>query len=653
MRNIKSKIGAYAVVLALMGTLVPVLGGVKLDKSVAAGDNVAAIGTTEYATLQAAVDAVTGTTETTIKLLKNIETTASVIVDSKNVKLDLGTYSISANVADDAIKVTGTGLLTIESDKNGAVNNTNSDAGASAIHCGPKAKLVINSGTYSVSGTNAASVECLGAVELNEGTYTNNILVYCDDVANYESGKNVSVVINGGKYESYIRPLTVTASDEDALALNYVKVKVGAFKLQKDQAIQGIAGDSTVGAYATTKVDSILDTGVQWPASPKNGYYLVHKHDEKVVLDGKPATCTEKGKTEGTQCSICGEVSKTQTDIPAKGHSVSDMIPAKEPTRHEEGYYSHYRCSTCGKYFEDKAGTKELQASVVVRPALIDVATKKGVATIDKSIIEDAIKAYQNKQEDEDDKYVELMFADVDKTVTTFNLPTQAVRAITNAGEAPNTMIVLPSGAIILFDVNALNAMVAESGNAEYIELSMKPITAADMNEKQQAAIKDLKVEMLVSAAVYCNGTYLKQFGEKGLSIVLIPFKGEKNIDYSLIHIAEDGKINETLSDTTTYENNEYMLLLTDHFSEYAIVNNGLDDDDDDDDDDKGTVRPGGTTSGGTGSSGTTGGASSSGKVQNVATGDEANMTPWICILVGSVVAIVGVGIFAKKKKIW
>ena len=50
-----------------------------------------------------------------------------------------------------------------------------------------------------------------------------------------------------------------------------------------------------------------------------------HVHTEK--LDGKAATCTEAGITEGEKCTDCGATIKAQEEIPANGHDCSGETP--------------------------------------------------------------------------------------------------------------------------------------------------------------------------------------------------------------------------------------------------------------------------------------------------------------------------------------
>ena len=71
---------------------------------------------------------------------------------------------------------------------------------------------------------------------------------------------------------------------------------------------------------------------------------LCTEHQE-VVVPGVDATCTNSGLTEGKKCSICGDVLKAQTEIPALGHSYNAVVT--KPTCTEAGYTT-YTCSVCG-----------------------------------------------------------------------------------------------------------------------------------------------------------------------------------------------------------------------------------------------------------------------------------------------------------------
>ncbi len=73
---------------------------------------------------------------------------------------------------------------------------------------------------------------------------------------------------------------------------------------------------------------------------PANG------HTEEVI-HGYNATCTTDGLTDGTKCSICGEILVAQEVIPAKGHT-EEAIHGYDATCTEDGLTDGVKCATCG-----------------------------------------------------------------------------------------------------------------------------------------------------------------------------------------------------------------------------------------------------------------------------------------------------------------
>ena len=67
-----------------------------------------------------------------------------------------------------------------------------------------------------------------------------------------------------------------------------------------------------------------------------------------VPVEGKPATCTEAGLTEGAKCPNCGEILAKQKEIPPTGHS-TELKNTKSATCIADGYTGDEICKTCGK----------------------------------------------------------------------------------------------------------------------------------------------------------------------------------------------------------------------------------------------------------------------------------------------------------------
>ena len=103
---------------------------------------------------------------------------------------------------------------------------------------------------------------------------------------------------------------------------------------------------------------------------------LGHK---KVTDKSIEATCEKEGKTEGSHCSICGEVLVSQKTIPATGHSWSNWITVKNASVSSEGAQQR-TCSKCGK-LENK-NIPKLTPTPTVAPTIPSAMTiAKGKST--------------------------------------------------------------------------------------------------------------------------------------------------------------------------------------------------------------------------------------------------------------------------------
>lgn len=85
-------------------------------------------------------------------------------------------------------------------------------------------------------------------------------------------------------------------------------------------------------------------------------YYGGHKYSSDWTID-TAATCTKDG-SKSQRCERC-DTQGNITVIPATGHTMqkTDKVEAACTTPGKEAYYT---CGTCGKHFEDEAGTVEI-----------------------------------------------------------------------------------------------------------------------------------------------------------------------------------------------------------------------------------------------------------------------------------------------------
>lgn len=74
-------------------------------------------------------------------------------------------------------------------------------------------------------------------------------------------------------------------------------------------------------------------------------------HPQTVVRNAKEAGCTEEGYTGDICCTACSKVLTSGTAIPAKGHSYTSVI-TKQPTTAEEGIRT-YTCGGCGHSYTE------------------------------------------------------------------------------------------------------------------------------------------------------------------------------------------------------------------------------------------------------------------------------------------------------------
>jgi len=103
--------------------------------------------------------------------------------------------------------------------------------------------------------------------------------------------------------------------------------------------------------WAVTKAPSCVDQGVQSRQCEECGYM----ETDKIIANGHTtvkdaavsASCTSDGLTEGSHCSVCGQVMVAQQSISAYGHAPLKDYPIA-PTCTAEGLSEGSHCALCG-----------------------------------------------------------------------------------------------------------------------------------------------------------------------------------------------------------------------------------------------------------------------------------------------------------------
>lgn len=97
-----------------------------------------------------------------------------------------------------------------------------------------------------------------------------------------------------------------------------------------------------------------------------------------VTDDAVPATCTTEGLTEGSHCSVCGEVLVAQQTIDALGHDWGEWKVVKEATETEEGKEER-ECARCGEKEEKTLPVLGHTHTVVTDAAVAATCTTTGL----------------------------------------------------------------------------------------------------------------------------------------------------------------------------------------------------------------------------------------------------------------------------------
>ena len=108
--------------------------------------------------------------------------------------------------------------------------------------------------------------------------------------------------------------------------------------------------DDTIDSGDTTEVVDSTDTDdTTNPKDDSSDKDSKTKHTHTIVIDDAvEPTCTTTGLSEGSHCSICGEIITAQEEIPALGHDLV-VDAAVEATKTTTGLTEGSHCKRCGE----------------------------------------------------------------------------------------------------------------------------------------------------------------------------------------------------------------------------------------------------------------------------------------------------------------
>ena len=126
--------------------------------------------------------------------------------------------------------------------------------------------------------------------------------------------------------------------------------------------VDGTNWDGSGVSHFKEGAKSPYDAAVTFTESEMNwldAYRYVHIGEH--IHSGGTATCTEK--------AVCADCGRTYGELDPNIHT-NIHVEAKEPTYTEEGNVEYWKCSGCGKYFSDAAGTQEISYEDTIIPKL-------------------------------------------------------------------------------------------------------------------------------------------------------------------------------------------------------------------------------------------------------------------------------------------
>lgn len=373
----------------------------------------------------------------------------------------------------------------------------------------------------------AVMVKDGGKLTINSGKYVGNI----SSVYIISEGE---VVINGGEYSiQQLSPEVET--DKYRYTLNcydeYYTAGTAKFIV-------------TGGKFHNFNPENNLSEG-KGTNYLAEGYEVTQTGDYYVVSKIHTHSYNSEWKCDDTnhwhECS-CGE----KVDVAQHQTELRNVVEASITTA---GYSGDRVCKICNKLIESG---KTIPALVIV---------ENETAKVESDVLDQAINEATNKD------IVELDLTKVGETVTSVEISSMSIEAVKQSNKPLEVKV---ANATVIFDTKALEEVARNVKNAETVTLKVEKANEETLNKEQKEAIKDKKLEMVISVELLTGDETLSDFkgGKVNVKIPFTPENGAKGEDYKIIYIADDGSIQEI--DTKYIDGN--LVVELEHFSDYAVI---------------------------------------------------------------------------------
>ena len=228
--------------------------------------------------------------------------------------------------------------------------------GLTGGRCGENAVWILDSGTLIISGTGATADYSLKIGGTSSASISSPWFEYRDNIGRIIVEEGITEIGDYG-----IAGCTSVRVVEIAASVRTIGLNALEFSLNGtvDITFKGNAPAFNNSFWSGLGSHRVIypDQDPTWTKEVKDScgsdVYWVGEccrsgHGGTITLEGKAATCTENGLTQGTQCTRCGNEVEKQRTIAAVGHT-EVIDPAVDATCDVPGLTEGSHCSTCGE----------------------------------------------------------------------------------------------------------------------------------------------------------------------------------------------------------------------------------------------------------------------------------------------------------------